>query len=114
MSYESFENYQYDSCISRGICSISPKISALQTVLVLYLRLFAKYALDLEVDNNIREFILNTISITIYNPEFNDNSFIFAIEQFRTILPKIICRKESNSFDFSGNYFQLYYTTHPV
>ena len=100
MSYESFENYQYDSCISRGICSISPKISALQTVLVLYLRLFAKYALDLEVDNNIREFVLNTISITIYNPEFNDNSFIFAIEQFRKFLPKIIERySETHSDD---------------
>ena len=75
MSYESFEEYQYDSCISRGICSINPRISALQTIIVLYLRLFAKYSYGLNIEKNIQTFILNTISITINNPEFNENSF---------------------------------------
>ena len=90
MSYESYKDFQYDSCISRGICSISPQISALQTVLVLYLRLFAKYAIHIEIDNETRDFILNTIAITIYNPEFNENSFLYAIEKFKEELPKII------------------------
>ena len=78
MSYEFYEDFEYNSCISRGICSISPRISALQTVLVLYLRLFAKYALNIEVDSKTRDFILNTISIAILNPEFNEKSFLFA------------------------------------
>jgi len=90
MSYESFEEYQYDSCIARGICSINPRISALQTVIVLYLRLFAKFSIDLEIDKSVRDFILNTISITIYNPEFNENSFLFAVNKFKEELPKIM------------------------
>ncbi|MBQ7764326.1 hypothetical protein IJ384_03035 [bacterium] len=92
MSYESFEEYQYNSCISRGICSINPRLSALQTVIVLYLRLFAKYAIKLDLDKSEKIFILNTISITIYNPEFNENSFLFAIDEFKKILPKMIER----------------------
>lgn len=90
MSYESFEEYQYDSCTSHGLCSLNPRTSALQTVLVLYLRLFAKYATSLEIDNDTRDFILNTIAITIYNSEFNETSFSFAVEKFREILPKIM------------------------
>ena len=57
MSYESFEEYQYDSCISRGICSINPRISALQTIIVLYLRLFAKYSNNLNVEKSVQDFI---------------------------------------------------------
>ncbi len=87
MTYEPYEDFQYDSCVSRGICSISPRTSALQTVLVLYLRLFAKYTLDQKISDEIKNFILNTISITIYNPEFNENSYLFAVEKFRKELP---------------------------
>lgn len=88
------EDYQYNSCISRGICSINPRISALQTVLVLYLRMFAKFGLKLEskklIPERIKDFILNTISVTIYNPEFNEDSFITIINNFRNILPLTI------------------------
>ena len=84
------EEYQYDSCISRGICSINPRISALQTVLVLYLRILAKYSVNLELSKKIKSFILNTLSITINNPEFNENSYLFAVENFRKELPSIV------------------------
>ena len=90
MSYKSFEEYQYDSCIARGICSINPRISALQTVIVLYLRLFAKYSIDLNIDQIFRDFILNTISVTIYNPDFNEKTFLFTINKFKEILPKVM------------------------
>ena len=90
MTYESYNNYQYDSCIARGICSINPRLSALQTVIVLYLRLFAKYAFESQIDKETRDFILNTISITIYNPDFNENSFINAVKIFKNILQKTI------------------------
>ena len=57
------EDFQYDSCVSRGICSISPKNSALQTVIVLYLRIFAKYLIKLiekkETNKELKIFILN-------------------------------------------------------
>ena len=90
MNNEYYNNFQYDSCVSRGICSISPRISALQTVLILYLRLFAKYSIKLELNSTIKDFLLNTIAITIYNPEFNENSFHFAVKKFREELPKLI------------------------
>lgn len=94
MTYPSYEEYQYNSCVSRGICSISPRISALQTVIVLYLRIFAKYTLDFEVNNDIKTFFLNTISVTLFNSEFNEESFLFAIQKFKDILPEFI---EKNS-----------------
>jgi hypothetical protein len=90
MNNEYYNNLQYDSCVSRGICSINPRISALQTVIILYLRLFAKYSIKLELDRTIKDFLLNTIAITIYNPEFNENSFLFAVKKFREELPKLI------------------------
>ena len=90
MSYESFEEYQYNSCISRGICSINPRLSALQTVIVLYLRLFANYAINLDLEKSEKDFTLNTISITIYNPEFNENSFLFAINEFKKSFLKLL------------------------
>lgn len=90
MAYESYGDFQYDSCTFRGLCSINPRVSALQTVLVLYLRLFAKYSLELKPEQEVKDFILNILSITIYNPEFNENSFIFAVQKFKKILPKLI------------------------
>lgn len=100
MAYESYDEFQYDSCISRGICSINPRISALQTVIVLYLRLFAKYLLEVKPEKEIRDFILNTLSITIYNPEFNENSYLFAVEKFRKEFPIAIEKyAEMNSKD---------------
>ena len=104
------EDFQYNSCISRGICSLSPKTSALQTVLVLYLRMFAKFAYKLEdkklVPKNIKTFILNTISITIYNPEFNENSFHSLINDFKKILPLTIDEYYKQNEDL-GNEVEL-------
>lgn len=90
MQNDFFENFQYDSCVSRGICSINPKLSALQTVMVLYLRLFARYAIELEIDNKTQDFILNTIAMTIFNLELNENSFLFALRKFKEILPLVM------------------------
>lgn len=87
-------DYQYDSCVSRGICSISPRISALQTVLVLYFRLFAKYAFDLYeknlLEDRMKEFVLNSISATIYNSEFNEETYFSIINVFKEKLPEMI------------------------
>ena len=47
MKDDSLQKYQYNSCVSRGICSVSPKIAALQNVLILYLHLISKYYVKL-------------------------------------------------------------------
>ena len=67
MHNEYYQDFQYDSCISRGICSINPRISALQTVIVLYLRIFAKYALNIELDENIKEFSDAAVSVASFS-----------------------------------------------
>lgn len=87
------ENFQYDSCVSRGICSISPRNSALQTIVVLYLRLFAKYLIKFDsndINVNTKNLILKTITSAIFNYEFNDTTFLLILQQIRIELPKII------------------------
>lgn len=106
-------DFQYDSCISRGICSINPRTYALQAVLVLYLRFITKYALNLLqqgiVDKKAEELILDTITITVSNPEFTENSFASAITMFKEELPIIIkkyndvCEKEDFANDKIGD-----------
>ena len=88
------EDYQYNSCISRGICSLSPRVSAMQTVVVLYLRSFAKFALEIRdkivINEEIKFFILNVISITIYNLEFNEDTYQLVLKGFDKYLADII------------------------
>lgn len=106
-------DFQYDSCISRGICSVNPRTYALQAVLVLYLRFITKYALNLYqqeiVDKNVKSLILNTINITISNPEFSENSFISIVKRFKEELPAIIqkyndiCGEEDFAEERIGN-----------
>ena len=93
MNPESFEDFQYDSCISRGICSVSPRTSALQTVLVLYLRLFAKYAIEIpseKIPENFKDLVLNTLAITVFNTDLNEDSFNATVKNFREILPQLM------------------------
>ena len=93
MMYGYNEDYQYDGCVSRGICSINTKTASLQEVLVLYLRLGAHYALKLyengNEDNGIKNLMLNTISVMVSNPEFSEKDFKAAAEKFSEELPRI-------------------------
>ena len=41
MCYNYNEDYQYDSYVSQGVCSVNPRTSSLQEVLILYLKLTA-------------------------------------------------------------------------
>lgn len=91
---EYYQDFQYDSCTSRGICTTNPKIASLQSVLVQYLKLAAKYALALEdkgiKEEKIKELILNTIPLAVSNPEFTEASFAAAVAKYKAILPGIV------------------------
>ena len=110
MNYNFNEDYQYDSCISRGLCSINPRTSSLQEVLVLYLKLTAYYALKLydngHLDESARGIILNTISVMVSNFEFSENDFKTLTAEFNKILPplieryKAICKEKNAEPDF--------------
>lgn len=94
------EDYQYDGCVSRGICSVNPRTSSLQEVLIMYLKLTAYYALKLyengNKDKKIRDIILDTISVIVSNPEFSETDFRLLTERFNKILPDIIKDYEEN------------------
>lgn len=79
MSHNYFEDYGYDSCSSRGVCSISTRMASILEVVILYLKEFAHYALKLEQlgvkEDNIKNLILNTLSAFVSNPEIPDNTF---------------------------------------
>lgn len=84
---ESYKDFQYNSCIARGICSISPRTSALQAILILYLKITAELITKNTICDEIQKFFLNTITIAISNPNFNDNSYINAINNFKKFIP---------------------------
>ena len=96
------EMFQYDSCISRGICSVNPRTSALIMVLILYLKLLAKYAVKLSekeaLSDEIRLLVLNTAAIAVSGEEFTEDSYSKSIAEFKKILPEII-EKCSNIFE---------------
>ncbi len=110
MNFNFNEDYQYDSCISRGLCSINPRTSSLQEVLVLYLKLTSYYALKLyengHPDEDARNIILNTISVMVSNFEFSENDFKTLTAEFNKILPpliekyKTICKEKNAEPDF--------------
>ena len=104
------EDYQYNSCTSRGICSVNPRTSSLQEILVLYLCLASYYAAQTikegEANKKIRNLILNTISIMVSNPEFSENDFEAIVNGFNSEIPKLIdeykeiCRKNGSETNF--------------
>ena len=90
------ENYQYDSCISRGICSVNPRTSSLIVVLVIFLKLTAKFLLKIsrnsKIEEKIKKFFLKTITVTASQQEFCEAYFIESVKIFKEILADI-CQK---------------------
>lgn len=90
MFYNYHEDYQYDSCISKGICSINPRTSSLREVLVMYLKQLAFYTLNLKylgVKNNVTEdIVLNTLSGLMSNLESGNKQFYQTLINLKTII----------------------------
>ena len=85
-----YEDFQYNSCVSRGICSINPQTSALQTVMVIYIKYFAIFSKSVNISDDIKEIILNIIATTIYNLEYNESTFLNSLKIFKKILPNMM------------------------
>ena len=90
MFYNYNEDYRYDSCISKGICSINPRTSSLREVLVMYLKLLAFYTLHLKhlgVKNKATEdIILNTMSGLMSNLESGNREFYRTLVNLKSII----------------------------
>ena len=94
MVNEKHEDYQYNRCTSRGICSINPATSSLQEVILLYLKHASFYGLKLEEcgkkDQKIKNFVLNTISVLGSNYEISEANFEMINSTFQAELPRIV------------------------
>ena len=115
-------NYQYNRCISRGICSVNPATSSLQEVILLYLKNASYYGLKLfeagKTDEKIQTLILNTISVLSSSYELSKINFEMIISAFKSELPRIIkeydkvcsgCKKpEMNELLTTGKYLNDY------
>ena len=79
MFYNYYEDYQYDSCVSKGICSIGPRTSSLQEILIMYLKLLAFYTIELRNfgghNKDAEKIILETISTLMANMEYQNKQF---------------------------------------
>ncbi len=93
MFHNYFEDYGYDSCTSRGVCTISPRMASIQEIIVLYLKEFAGYVLKLKQfnieDENVKSLIINTLSAFVSNPEISDALFSKIICTFTKELENI-------------------------
>ena len=117
MMYNYNDDYQYDSCVSRGICSINPRTSSLQEVLVLYLKLTSYYAQKLYnmgvKDKEAKKIIIDTISIMVSNPEFSENDFEALTSAFNRILLRLIklyektCDEKNEAIDYLKTVLKL-------
>ena len=94
MNNEFNSGYQYDRCVSRGICSINPTTAALQEVIILYLKIAAYYGLKFEDmgerNECVYKLILNTISVLSSNYELSVRNFEVINSVFQDKLPKFI------------------------
>ena len=48
MFYNSSDSYEYNDCISRGACSVSPNITSMQEIMFILLRQISYYLLKLK------------------------------------------------------------------
>lgn len=90
MFYNYHEDYQYDSCISKGICSINPRTSSLREVLVMYLKQLAFYTLQLKYlgvkNSSTEDIILNTLSGLMSNLETGNKQFYQTLVNLKSII----------------------------
>lgn len=85
-NYYQTGQYEFDECITKGICSINPTLSSLQEVILLYMKELAFYILKLKemgVSNRrITEDLIDTLSGIVANIDYNQ-------EQFQEVITKL-------------------------
>ena len=78
-NYYQYDEYNFDSCVAKGVCSTDPTISSLQEVIIMYIKQLAFYTLKLKkrgVTNKvIKDNILNTLSGFVSNTDYSKEQF---------------------------------------
>ena len=90
MFYNYYEDYQYDSCVSKGICSIGPRTSSLQEALIMYLKLLAFYTIELKNfgghNKDAEQLILDIIATLMSNLETANKQFEKMLVGIKTLI----------------------------
>lgn len=80
--YES-DDYQYDTCSFKGVCSIDPVTTSLQEVIMSYLRVLSFYVLKLNklgaTSQNVKNLIINTLAELVSNTDYTQEQFKYII-----------------------------------
>ena len=108
-NYYQYDDYNFDSCTTKGVCSVDPTITALQEVIIMYLKQLAFYTLRLRkkgVSNSIIKYnIINTLSGLVSTTDYSKEQFKSIImvlyENLRQskILYERICKNNNLSTD---------------
>ncbi len=61
MFYNSSNSYEYNDCVSRGACSVSPAVSSMQEVMLILLRQISYYLLKLKEFGITKEDIIRSV-----------------------------------------------------
>ena len=104
----SSDNFGYNECVSRGVCSVIPSIAALQEVMLVILRQSSYYVLKLEsakVDvSGIKSSIINIIANYMFLPELNEVSLISVVAYSYGNLLSLKERYKAHCKDFNIKY----------
>ena len=96
MFYNSTNGFEYNDCISKGACSVSPNISSMQEVMFILLRQIAYYLIKLkEFDICKEDVIFDVISEIALIDAAKDLSEAQILDAFsKQYINLVKCRKE--------------------
>ncbi len=96
MFYNSFNNNEYNDCVLKGACSISPNLSSMQEVMYILLRQIAYYLIKLENSNvtmqDVMKEVITEIAIIDALKDFSETQILALFSKQYSNLVK--CRKE--------------------
>lgn len=91
-NYYKDEGSEYNECSARGTCSIAPKISSLQEVLIIFLKQISHYALKLnkfgEDISQISENVVESLSTLISTTDYTDAQLLGLVSKQYALLIK--------------------------
>lgn len=120
-NFQKIQN-ECDECVTRGICSVSPTLSSLQEIILLYLKELSFYLIKLKdfgiKNEKIKELILYTLFNLVTDSEYNQEQFKdiagklngYIVES--KIIYKNFCEKHNVDIEAIKTYFKHHKNIH--
>lgn len=107
---------EYDECLSKGICSVNPTLTALQEIILLYLRELSFYLIKLRgcgvTNEKAKELIMDALFNIIANTEYDQQHFQSVISKLydyisqSKILYRKVCGEKNIDVESLKSYFK--------